>query len=89
MVLQPPGKAAHPPAPSRLRLPAGRGGHGGAGAAPGPELAAAHLLNSIIMAMVMMLFVTRNSALRAHKRWLYGLGTSAIVFEVIWLASMV
>jgi hypothetical protein len=46
-------------------------------------------LNSIIMAMVMMLFLTRNSALRAHKRWLYGLGTSAIVFEVIWLACMV
>ena len=46
-------------------------------------------MNSIIMALVMMLFLTRNSAVRAHKRWLYGLGTSAIIFEVIWLVSMV
>lgn len=46
-------------------------------------------LNSIIMAMVMMIFLTRNSALRGHKRWLYGLGTSAILFEVFWLAFMV
>jgi len=42
-------------------------------------------MNSIIMAMVMMLFLTRNSAVRAHKRRLYGLGVSAIIFEVIWL----
>jgi hypothetical protein len=46
-------------------------------------------LNSIIMAMVMMLFLTRNSAVRSHKGWLYGLGTSAIIFEVIWLICMV
>lgn len=46
-------------------------------------------VNSIIMAMVMMLFLTKNSAVRAHKRWLYALGTSAIGFEVIWLACMV
>lgn len=46
-------------------------------------------LNSIIMAMVMMVFLTKNSDLRAHKRWLYGLGTSAIIFEVVWLACMV
>ena len=46
-------------------------------------------INSIIMAMVMMLFLTKNSAVRVHKRWLYGLGTSAISFEVIWLACMV
>ncbi|MEB3243791.1 MAG: hypothetical protein VKO44_09160 [Cyanobacteriota bacterium] len=44
-------------------------------------------MNSIIMAMVMMLFLTRNSAVRAHKRWLYGLGTGAIVVEVIWLVG--
>ena len=37
------------------------------------------------MAMVMMLFLTRNSAVGAHKRRLYGLGVSAIIFEVIWL----
>ena len=46
-------------------------------------------LNSIIMAMVMMVFLTKNSDLRAHKSWLYGLGTSAIIFEVVWLACMV
>ena len=40
--------------------------------------------NSIIMAMamamVMMLFLTKNSLLFVHKRWLYGLGLSAIIF---------
>ena len=46
-------------------------------------------LNSIIMALVMMLMLTRNSAVRPHRRWLYGLGTSAIVVEVIWLVAMV
>ena len=46
-------------------------------------------LNSIIMAMVMMVYLTKNSDLRAHKRWLYGLGTSAILFEVVWLTCMV
>jgi len=46
-------------------------------------------LNSIILAVVMMLLLTRNSAVRAHKRWLYGLGTGAIVVEVIWLVGMV
>ena len=46
-------------------------------------------INSIIMAMVMMLFLTKNSAVRIHKCWLYALGTSAISFEVIWLACMV
>jgi len=45
-------------------------------------------INSIIMAMVMMIFLTRNSAVRVHKSWLYGLGTSAILFEVIWLIGM-
>ena len=43
-------------------------------------------LNSIIMAM-MMVFLTKNSDFRAHKRWLYGLGTSAIIFEVVWIAA--
>ena len=46
-------------------------------------------LNSISMAMVMMIFLTRNSVLRSHQHWLYGLGTSAIIFELIWLACMV
>jgi hypothetical protein len=46
-------------------------------------------LNSIIMAMVMMVFLTKNSDLRSQKCWLYGLGTSAIIFEVVWLACMV
>jgi hypothetical protein len=45
-------------------------------------------VNSIIMAIVMMLFLTRNSLLRVHKGWLYGLGSSAIVFELIWLIGM-
>jgi hypothetical protein len=45
-------------------------------------------LNSIIMAMVMMFFLTRYSIIRVHKTWLYGLGFSAIVFEVIWLVTM-
>ena len=45
-------------------------------------------LNSIIMATVMMLFLTKNSAVRAHKYWLYALGISAIGFEVIWLIGM-
>jgi len=37
----------------------------------------------------MMFFLTKISALRAHKGWLYGLDTSAINFEVIELACMV
>ncbi|MEI6830294.1 MAG: hypothetical protein WCK64_10685 [Synechococcaceae cyanobacterium ELA445] len=45
-------------------------------------------MNSIIMAMVMMIFLTRYSLLRFHRSWLYGLGSSAIVFEVIWLICM-
>lgn len=45
-------------------------------------------INSIIMAMVMMLFLTRNSLLRVHKGWLYGLGSSAIIFELVWLIGM-
>jgi len=36
----------------------------------------------------MMLFLTRNSLIRVHKRWLYGLGSSAIIFELIWLVGM-
>lgn len=46
-------------------------------------------LNAIAVALVMMVFLTRHSPLRRHKRWLYGLGISAIVFEVIWLSSLV
>ena len=46
-------------------------------------------LNAIAVALVMMVFLTRHSPLRLHKRWLYGLGISAIVFEVIWLSSLV
>ncbi len=46
-------------------------------------------LNSISMAMVMMVFLTKNSILRTQKSWLYGLGTSTIIFEVIRLACVV
>ena len=45
-------------------------------------------INAIVVALVMMLFLTRYSPLRARKRWLYGLGIGAIVFELIWLAAM-
>jgi len=45
-------------------------------------------LGSIIMAVVMMVFLTRFSPLQRSKRWLYGLGVSAIVFEGIWLATL-
>jgi hypothetical protein len=45
-------------------------------------------INAIVVALVMMLFLTRYSPLRARKRWLYGLGMGAIVFELIWLASL-
>ncbi len=46
-------------------------------------------LNSIAVALVMMVFLTRFSPLQVHKRWLYGLGISAIGFELFWLASLV
>ena len=45
-------------------------------------------INAIVVALVIMLFLTRYSPLRARKRWLYGLGISAIVFELIWLTAM-
>ena len=45
-------------------------------------------LNSIALAVVMMVFLTRYSPLQVHKRWLYGLGISAIIFELIWLAAL-
>lgn len=44
--------------------------------------------NSMIMAMIMMIFLTRNSVIKKNRRWLYGLGSSAIIFEVIWLTCM-
>ncbi|MFZ0408328.1 MAG: hypothetical protein WAM11_09495 [Cyanobium sp.] len=46
-------------------------------------------LNSIAVALVMMVFLTRYSPLEIHKRWLYGLGISAIGFELIWLSTLV
>jgi hypothetical protein len=40
-------------------------------------------LGSVALAVVMMVFLTRFSRLQRSKRWLYGLGVSAIVFEGI------
>lgn len=40
---------------------------------------------AILMALVMMLFLTRYSPLRARKRLFYGLGIAAIVSELAWL----
>ena len=40
---------------------------------------------AILMALVMMLFLTRYSPLRARKRLFYGLGIAAIVSEIAWL----
>ncbi|MEI7665049.1 MAG: hypothetical protein WCI65_03260 [Synechococcaceae cyanobacterium ELA263] len=45
-------------------------------------------LNSITVALVMMLFLTRYSPLRSKKRWIYGLGVSSIGIELIWLTSL-
>jgi len=45
-------------------------------------------LGSVALAVVMMVFLTRFSPLQRSKRWLYGLGLSAIVFEGIWLATL-
>jgi hypothetical protein len=44
--------------------------------------------NSIAVASVMMVCLTRYSPLRSTKYWVYGLGVSAISFEVIWLATL-
>ena len=49
------------------------------------------LLNSvgaIILALVMLLLLTRYSPLRARKRFFYGLGIAAIVSELLWLLSL-
>ncbi len=44
---------------------------------------------AILMALVMMLFLTRYSPLRARKRLFYGLGIAAIVSELAWLFVLV
>lgn len=44
---------------------------------------------AILMALVMMLFLTRYSPLRARKRLFYGLGAAAIVSELAWLFVLV
>jgi hypothetical protein len=44
--------------------------------------------NSIAVASVIMMCLTRYSPLRTTKYWVYGLGVSAISFEVIWLATL-
>lgn len=42
-------------------------------------------LLAIVVALVMMLFLTRFSPLRSHRRILYGLGIAAIMGELGWL----
>lgn len=44
---------------------------------------------AILMALVMMLFLTRYSPLQANKRLLYGLGMAAITCELLWLLALV
>ena len=44
---------------------------------------------AILMALVMMLFLTRYSPLQANKRLLYGLGMAAITCELLWLIVLV
>lgn len=49
------------------------------------------MINSIgpvVLALVVMLCLTRNSALQAHKSLLYGFGSLAIVTELIWLCCV-
>ncbi len=45
-------------------------------------------LGAITLALVMMLFLTRYSPLRARKRLSYGLGIAAIGSELLWLLAM-
>lgn len=42
-------------------------------------------LGGIVLALVMMLFLTRYSPLRARRRLFYALGIAAIVSELLWL----
>lgn len=44
---------------------------------------------AILMALMMMLFLTRYSPLQARKRLLYGLGIGAIISELLWLILLV
>ena len=49
------------------------------------------LLNSlaaIVLALVMMLFLTRFSPLRAHRKSFYGLGIAAIASELLWMFGL-
>lgn len=49
------------------------------------------LLNSlaaIVLALVMMLFLTRYSPLQARKRYFYGLGIAAIASELLWMLGL-
>ena len=45
-------------------------------------------LCSISVALVMMLFLTRNSPFQLHKKRLYVLGITAILFELVWLTTL-
>jgi hypothetical protein len=51
-------------------------------------MAPAHSWNSIAVASVIKVCLTRYSPLRSTKYWVFGLGVSAISFEVIWLAAL-
>jgi hypothetical protein len=44
---------------------------------------------AILMALVMMLFLTRYSPLRARRRLFYGIGIAAIASEIGWLAILI
>ena len=49
------------------------------------------IINSVapvVLALVIMLCLTRNSALQARKRLLYAIGALAILSEVIWLGCV-
>jgi hypothetical protein len=45
-------------------------------------------LAAIGLALVMMLFLTRFSPLRARRRLFYGLGTAAIAMELVWILAL-
>jgi hypothetical protein len=45
-------------------------------------------LGAITLSLAMMLFLTRYSPLRGHRRLFYGLGIAAIGSELLWLLAM-
>ena len=45
-------------------------------------------LASIVLALVMMLFLTRYSPLQARRKYFYGLGIAAIASELLWMLGL-